>query len=116
MILVGTVGAFFTYGITLLFYCCLIIYIPALFWGIFELVIAIRLLLGKKLKKPPLYISIVDIVIGAFLILNIYFILFGIILVTLGIINIVNMKNTEVQEYFGKEDIEDEYAEYLKDD
>ena len=94
----------------------MIFFFPVLDWSIFELVIGIRLLRGKKLKNPPIYIGIVDIVIGVFLLINMFTFLFGLGVIAIGVINIVNMKKAEMGDYFGKEDIEDEYAEYLKDD
>ena len=117
----GTVLAFVTYGLGALLYCCPLIYFPTLIWGIFELVMGIRLLMGKRIKRAPIYMGIIDIIIGAYLTFSllffgIYFTPLGLAIVIIGILNIVFLMNPEAKEYFGKEDIEDEYAEYLKDD
>jgi len=85
----------------------------------------IRLLLGKNFKKAPLYIAIIDIIFGVILILLAFltalilalFVLpVGITIIVIGILNIVFLLNPEAKDYFGKEDMGDEYAEYLKDD
>ena len=125
IITIGTLLAYSTYGISLLLYCCLIFYFPTIVWGIFEVVMGIRLLLGKNFKKAPLYIAIIDIIFGVILILLAFltalilalFVLpVGITIIVIGILNIVFLLNPEAKDYFGKEDMGDEYAEYLKDD
>ncbi len=95
----GVVIGIFTFGVGfLLMLCCLVFPLAYVAWGIFEIVMAARIMKGDGLMSSPFWIGIVDIVLGAMALTTVH----GIIILMIGIINTILLSDSTVKDYFTK--------------
>ncbi len=95
----GVVIGIFTFGVGfLLMLCCLVFPLAYVAWGIFEIVMAARIMKGDGLMSSPFWIGIVDIVLGAMALTTVH----GIIILMIGIINTILLSDNKVKDYFSR--------------
>jgi len=98
ILVLGTVLGLFTFGIGLVICLCAILPLAYMAWGTFEIITAGRILKGSGLKSSPIWIGIVDIVLGTLEITTFH----GIIILIIGIVNTILLSDSKVKDYFSR--------------
>ena len=98
LLVLGLVFGVLTFGIGFLLFCCLVFPLAYMAWGVYEFITAARILKGSGLKRSPVWIGIVDIILGALELTTVH----GIIILIIGVINTILLSDSRVKDYFSR--------------